>query len=182
MAKKPRRKNAWPLDQAPSILCHDNSVCSSHQACTRHLVGKLHALDQANAIQSPRNDRFGQSCVYLCVFGNPQSRPIQCCAMSVRCVFIAPGISWPNWMASNKRDPLCATMVGSVKVVRVWVFLVTLNVCDLRQGYDLADNISHAMTPIMSHAHWDKQHARMLSCNIWYFCTEIFLAYENKFP
>ena len=112
-------------------------------------------------------------------------------------------------MASNKRDPLCATMVGSVKVVwvcdfgnpqrraqshvvpcrlRVCVYcarhlvaklnglkqtrstlrhsdrfgqscvcvcvlLVTLNVRDLRQGYDIADNISHAMTPIMSHAH-----------------------------
>ena len=68
-------------------------------------------------------------------------------------VFIAPGISWPNLMASNKRDPLCATMIGSVKVVCVCVVLVTLNVRDLRQGYDIADNISHAMTPIMSHAH-----------------------------
>ena len=37
-------------------------------------------------------------------------------------VFIAPGISWPDLMASNKRDPLCATMIGSVKVVCVSVF------------------------------------------------------------
>ena len=127
------------------MLCHVGSVCvfiAPDISWPKSMASNKRDPLCATMIGSAK-----AVCVCVCVFGNSQRRPIQCCAMSVRCVSIAPGISWPNLMASNKRDPLCATMVGSV------VFLVTLNVRDLRQGYDLADNMAHAMTPITSNAH-----------------------------
>ena len=85
----------------------------------------MHLTEQTRSTLC-HNVRFGQSCVCVCVFGNPQRRKISSCAMSVRCVFIAPGMLWPNFMHLTDQTRSTLRHNGRFGQSCVCVFLVTL--------------------------------------------------------
>ena len=100
-------------------------------------------------------------CVFLVTLKGAQSNAVPC-RLGV-CVYCA----WHLVAKVNGLKQTRSTLRHNGRLGRncVCVFLVTLDVRDLRQGHDLDYQIillirSHPYWVIM--AHWDKQHARML--------------------